>query len=111
MKDFLALNVGNFFQVWNEGTSGTEGGIRLYLREIIPLLTSALESPQWRFVFRCILVFNSDNGSEKFVSCHFGSFRDSKQERGAERPTAYSNECPHSGGIVRTLERDLQQLK
>ena len=62
-------------------------------------------------LFRCILVLNSDNGSEKFVSCHFGSFRDSKQERGAERPTAYSNECPHSGGIVRTLERDLQQLK
>jgi proteasome component ECM29 len=36
------------FQVWNEGTSGTEGGLRLYLREIIPLLTTAIESPQWR---------------------------------------------------------------
>ena len=28
-------------QVWNEGTSGTEGGIRLYLREIIPLLVKS----------------------------------------------------------------------
>ena len=37
-----------YLQVWSEGTSGTEGGIRLYLREIIPLLTSAIESPQWR---------------------------------------------------------------
>ncbi len=35
-------------KVWSEGTSGTEGGLRMFLREIIPLLTTAIESPQWR---------------------------------------------------------------
>ena len=35
-------------EVWNEGTPGTEGGIRLYLPEIISLLSVAIESPQWK---------------------------------------------------------------
>ena len=35
-------------EVWNEGTPGTEGGIRLYLTEIISLLSAAIESPQWK---------------------------------------------------------------
>ena len=35
-------------EVWNEGTPGTEGGIRLYLTEIIGLLSAAIESPQWK---------------------------------------------------------------
>lgn len=50
IPNFWSFYVSPVLQVWNEGTAGTEGGIRLYLREIIPLLTSALESPQWRFV-------------------------------------------------------------
>jgi proteasome component ECM29 len=35
-------------EVWNEGTPGTEGGIRLYLTEIISLLSVAIEAPQWK---------------------------------------------------------------
>ena len=34
-------------EVWQEGTPGTEGGIRLYLSEIMELLPQALESAQW----------------------------------------------------------------
>ena len=34
-------------EVWNEGTPGTEGGIRLYLTEIVALLSAAIESPKW----------------------------------------------------------------
>jgi len=33
--------------VWQEGTPGSEGGIRLYLNEIMDLLPKALESGQW----------------------------------------------------------------
>ena len=35
-------------EVWNEGTPGTEGGVRLYLTEIMNLLAAAIESPQWK---------------------------------------------------------------
>lgn len=35
-------------EVWTDGTPGTESGIRLYLKEIVALLTSALESQQWK---------------------------------------------------------------
>ena len=35
-------------EVWTDGTPGTESGIRLYLKEIVALLTVTLESPQWR---------------------------------------------------------------
>ncbi|CAL1546641.1 unnamed protein product [Lymnaea stagnalis] len=33
--------------VWNEITPGTEGGIRLYLPEIVDLLSSSMQSPGW----------------------------------------------------------------
>ena len=42
----LMLNLST--KVWNEGTPGTEGGIRLFLTEIINLLEVACESAQWR---------------------------------------------------------------
>ena len=35
-------------EVWNEGTPGTEGGIRLFLSEILALLEVAADSAQWR---------------------------------------------------------------
>ena len=35
-------------EVWTDGTPGTESGIRLYLKEIVALLTVTLESPQWK---------------------------------------------------------------
>ncbi len=35
-------------EVWSDGTPGTESGIRLYLPEIVSILTVALESQQWR---------------------------------------------------------------
>jgi len=35
-------------EVWSEGTPGTEGGIRMYLTEIVSLLSVAIESPQWK---------------------------------------------------------------
>ena len=35
-------------EVWSEGTPGTEGGIRLFLTEIVSLLSLAIESPQWK---------------------------------------------------------------
>ena len=35
-------------EVWTDGTPGTESGIRLYLREIVSLLSTALESQQWK---------------------------------------------------------------
>jgi len=34
-------------EIWQEGTPGSEGGIRLYLNEIMDLLPKALESGQW----------------------------------------------------------------
>jgi len=34
-------------EVWQEGTPGSEGGIRLYLNEIMDILPKALESGQW----------------------------------------------------------------
>lgn len=33
--------------VWNEVTPGTEGGIRLYLPEIVDLLSASIQSPGW----------------------------------------------------------------
>ena len=35
-------------EVWTEGTPGTESRIRLYLKEIVALLSVTLESPQWK---------------------------------------------------------------
>jgi proteasome component ECM29 len=35
-------------EIWTDGTPGTESGIRLYLKEIVALLTVALESQQWK---------------------------------------------------------------
>ena len=35
-------------EVWTDGTPGTESGIRLYLKEIVALLSSAIESQQWK---------------------------------------------------------------
>lgn len=35
-------------EVWNEVTPGTEGGIRLYLKEILALLDVAMESQRWK---------------------------------------------------------------
>jgi hypothetical protein len=35
-------------EVWSECVPGTEGGIRQYLREIMALLSVAIEAPQWR---------------------------------------------------------------
>ena len=35
-------------EVWADGTPGTEGGIRLYLKEIVAILEVAIESQQWR---------------------------------------------------------------
>lgn len=35
-------------EIWNEGTPGTESGIRLYLQEIVALLNVALQSQQWK---------------------------------------------------------------
>ena len=35
-------------EVWTDGTPGTESGIRLYLKEIVSLLSAALESAQWK---------------------------------------------------------------
>ena len=35
-------------EVWSDGTPGTEGGIRLYLKEIVSILEVAIESQQWR---------------------------------------------------------------
>ena len=35
-------------EVWTDGTPGTESGIRLYLKEIVSLLSTALESQQWK---------------------------------------------------------------
>ena len=35
-------------EVWTDGTPGTESGIKLYMKEIVALLTSALESQQWK---------------------------------------------------------------
>jgi proteasome component ECM29 len=34
-------------EVWQEGTPGSEGGIRLYLSELMEVLPQALESAQW----------------------------------------------------------------
>ena len=34
-------------EVWGEGTPGSEGGVRLFLKEIMELLPSALTSSQW----------------------------------------------------------------
>ena len=34
-------------EVWQEGTPGSEGGIRLYLSELMELLPQALDSAQW----------------------------------------------------------------
>ena len=34
-------------EVWSEGTPGSEGGIRLFLTEIMELLPNALSSNQW----------------------------------------------------------------
>ena len=35
-------------EVWSDGTPGTEGGIRLFLSEILALLEVAADSAQWR---------------------------------------------------------------
>ena len=35
-------------EVWTDGTPGTESGIRLYLKELVALLSNALESQQWK---------------------------------------------------------------
>ena len=35
-------------EVWTDGTPGTESGIKLYMKEIVALLSSALESTQWK---------------------------------------------------------------
>ena len=35
-------------EVWSDGVPGTEGGIQLYLKEIMALLTVAIESQQWK---------------------------------------------------------------
>ncbi|QQP57696.1 Uncharacterized protein FKW44_002769, partial [Caligus rogercresseyi] len=34
--------------IWNEGTSTSESGIILYLREIVELLSSSMEAQQWK---------------------------------------------------------------
>ncbi|XP_005102218.1 proteasome adapter and scaffold protein ECM29 [Aplysia californica] len=39
--------VSEWEEVWNEITPGTEAGIRLYLSEIVELLTSCMESQAW----------------------------------------------------------------
>ncbi len=35
-------------EVWSDNTPGTEGGIRLYLKEIVALLSAAAESQSWK---------------------------------------------------------------
>ncbi|CAJ0756412.1 24824_t:CDS:2, partial [Entrophospora sp. SA101] len=33
--------------IWEENTAGSTGAVKLYLKEIIELLTVLLESPSW----------------------------------------------------------------
>jgi proteasome component ECM29 len=35
-------------EIWSDNTPGTEGGVRLYLKEIVSLLSAAAESQSWK---------------------------------------------------------------
>jgi hypothetical protein len=35
-------------EVWSDGVPGSEAGIQLYLKEIMAILTAAIESQQWQ---------------------------------------------------------------